>query len=165
MCVPIVDWLHGSKSNQLKLVPLLFYRVSLAMYMYFACANKILSIDHQSNLTLKKSTKRSLLHLPGRKQKNTAEDLWLRTNKLTDSFPTTRRDSTATTTTNDNTPIDVLHTANALMPASSTIHQSVGKKNSNKKPYDYVDTPGRPLPRNRNSVDVSVQWIHVRIVN
>lgn len=157
MCVPIVGWLHGSKSNQLRLVPLQFCRVSLTMSICILCTDRILSTDHQSNLTLKKSTKRSLLHLPGRKQRNTAEDLWLRTNKLTDSFPATRRDSTTTTATNDNAPIDVLHTANALMPASSIVHQSLGKKNPNKKPYDYVDTPGRPLPRNRNSVDVSEQ--------
>ncbi|CAO3587375.1 unnamed protein product [Absidia cylindrospora] len=108
--------------------------------------------NYQSSLTLKKSTKRSILHLPGRKQKTTAEDLWLRTNKLTDSSSTQQG-----TTLKDNgvTPIDVLSTANALMPTPSsvTLNPSIGKSNSNKKPYDYVDTPSRPLPRSRNSVD------------
>ncbi|KAI8341505.1 hypothetical protein BC941DRAFT_417093 [Chlamydoabsidia padenii] len=108
-----------------------------------------------SSWTLKKPIKRSLLqHLPGRKHKNMTEDLWHHTNKLTNSIQM-RQDSTID---NMMPPIDVLCTANALMPASSSvdIHQSIGKKYTNKKPYDHVDTPKRPLARNRNSVDNSL---------
>ncbi|KAI8331307.1 hypothetical protein BC941DRAFT_158280 [Chlamydoabsidia padenii] len=103
--------------------------------------------SHRPKFTLKKSTKRSILHLPGRKQKNTAEDLWLRTNKLTDS-PTPLQ-----TTSNDNVPIDVLSTANALMPSPPSNQSTTVKTPSNSKPYDYIDTPSRPVNRNRNSVD------------
>jgi hypothetical protein len=112
--------------------------------------NNLSLSDHRPNFTLKKSTKRSILHLPGRKQKNTAEDLWLRTNKLTDS-PITQREGTLNDT--ESAPIDVLSTANALMPSAAS-NQSAIRATANNKPYDHVDTPSRPVARSRNSVDV-----------
>ncbi|KAI8086672.1 uncharacterized protein BX664DRAFT_336474 [Halteromyces radiatus] len=122
------------------------------------------------SLSLKKSTKKSILHLPGRKQKSTAEDLWLRTTKLTDSqssqLTTSDNSSNNSNSSNNNnnnnnnnnhsiTPIDVLSTANALMPTQSsiTLNQPTNKPNSNTKPYDYVDTPSKPFSKSRNSVD------------
>ncbi|CAO3626346.1 unnamed protein product [Cunninghamella echinulata] len=112
------------------------------------------------NFLFKKSSKRSILQLPGRKQKNMAEDLWLRTTKLTDTSSTTtvipqRSNNNNSTMDNNNNvaPIDIISTANALMPATSpdAFNQPFNKTNSNNKPYDHVDTPSRPL--NRNSVD------------
>lgn len=113
----------------------------------------------------KKSTKRSILQLPGRKQKNMAEDLWLRTTKLTDtSSPIVNHrnnsnNNLTTSTTNENnvTPMDIISTANALMPATSPSafnQSSLNRANINHKPYDHVDIPSRP--NHRNSVDVSV---------
>ncbi|CAO3609217.1 unnamed protein product [Cunninghamella blakesleeana] len=119
----------------------------------------IINQNIRPNILFKKSTKRSILQLPGRKQKNIAEDLWLRTTKLTDeSSPMVNHSNhnlTTSSTANENnvTPMDIISTANALMPASSTsaFNQPLNRSTINQKPYDHVDTPSKP--NHRNSVD------------
>jgi hypothetical protein len=54
---------------------------------------------------------------------------------------------------NESAPIDVLSTANALMPSPAS-NQSAIRATASSKPYDHVDTPSRPVVRSRDSVDV-----------
>ncbi|ORZ10528.1 hypothetical protein BCR42DRAFT_422557 [Absidia repens] len=85
----------------------------------------ITASKHRPNFTLKKSTYRSILHLAGRKQKSTAEDLGSKTAKLA-NIPSSSSDSIINGCTV--TPVDILSTTATTTNAMKHI-VSVDKRN------------------------------------